>query len=169
MFTELEWQILKSVWQAQPATSRDIIQDLSSRTDSSPATIKMVLHRLVDKDVLRFRRKGNRYLYSAQQSPARSIGSACNQLVRVVFDGQPAAAVAYLLSSANLTCDQLSYLQALLADIQDACQQSEQRESDLRKTADPLTPTRSSMAARNLGKSQSDFGNGVLGGTAQSG
>ncbi len=138
MFTELEWQILKSVWQAQPVTSRDIIQDLASRTDSSPATIKTVLHRLVDKDVLCFRRKGNRYLYSAQNSPARSIGQACNELVRVVFDGQPAAAVAYLLSSSNLSYDQLTYLQELLVDIRAADQQSERRESDQRNQTNPV-------------------------------
>ncbi|MCH2183500.1 MAG: BlaI/MecI/CopY family transcriptional regulator [Mariniblastus sp.] len=144
MFTELEWQILKSVWQAQPVTSREIIQNLSSRTDSSPATIKTVLHRLVDKDVLRFRRKGNRYLYSAQQSPDRSIGQACNQLVRVVFDGQPAAAVACLLSSSNLSSDQLAYLQELLVDIRVTRQQSERRESDQRNRTSPVTMPASS-------------------------
>ena len=129
MYTELEWQIMRSVWQNQPTTSRDIIQDLSSQRETSPATIKTMLHRLVDKEALRFRRKGNRYLYSARCSQAESVTEACGQLVQIVFDGQPAAAIAFLASSSNLSRHQAEYLQELLADIEDACQQSEQREA----------------------------------------
>lgn len=120
---------MRSVWQNQPTTSRDIIQDLSSQPETSPATIKTLLHRLVDKEALRFRRKGNRYLYSAQRSQAESVAEACSQLVQVVFDGQPAAAIAFLASSSNLSRHQAEYLKELLADIEDACQQSEQREA----------------------------------------
>lgn len=130
MYTELEWQILKSVWQGQPTTSREIIRDLSSKIGSTPATIKTVLHRLMEKEAIGFRRKGNRYLYSAHRSHAESIAQACSQLIQVLFDGQPAAAVAYLASSSNLSSDQAKYLQELLADIQDACHQSERRESE---------------------------------------
>lgn len=139
MFTELEWQILKSVWQGQPITSRDIIRDLSDKTDSSAATIKTVLHRLVDKAAVGFRRKGNRYLYSARHSPARLVGQACNELVRIVFDGQPAAAMTYLLSSSSLTQDQLNYLRELLVELQDASQQSARRESEQQISIQPMT------------------------------
>jgi len=139
MFTELEWQILKSVWQGQPITSRDIIRDLSDKTDSSAATIKTVLHRLVDKAAVGFRRKGNRYLYSARHSPARLVGQACNELVRIVFDGQPAAAMTYLLSSSSLTQDQLNYLRELLVELQDASQQSARRESEHQISIQPMT------------------------------
>ena len=141
MFTELEWQILKSVWQGQPITSRDIVRDLSDKTDSSAATIKTVLHRLVDKNAIGFRRKGNRYLYSARHSPARLVGQACNELVRIVFDGQPAAAMTYLLSSSNLTHDQLSYLRELLVELQDASQHSARRESEQPIRSESVTTT----------------------------
>ena len=138
MFTELEWQILKSVWQGQPTTSRDIVRDLSDKTDSSAATIKTVLHRLVDKNAIGFRRKGNRYLYSARHSPARLVGQACNDLVRIVFDGQPAAAMTYLLSSSSLPQDQLNYLRELLVELQDASQHSARRESEQQTSIQPM-------------------------------
>ncbi len=128
---------MRSVWQNQPTTSREIIQDLASQAGATPATIKTLLHRLVEKNSLRFRRKGNRYLYSAQRSQAESVAEACSQLVQVVFDGESAAAIAFLAASADLSRHQAGYLQELLADIGDACRQSDQREARQRRLETP--------------------------------
>ncbi len=130
MYTKLEWQILTSIWRRQPTTSREIRADLSGKICSSPGTIKTVLHRLVEKGEVGFRRKGNRYLYSARNSAAEGVAEACSRLVQVVFDGQPASAIAYLASSSRLSYEQATYLQELLAEIQSACQQSERREAE---------------------------------------
>lgn len=129
MFTELEWQILRAVWDSQPATSREIVDSLESRTGSSRATIKTMLHRLVDKEALHFQRKGNRYLYWANLSRAEGTSRACRQLLDVVFDGQPAHMLSYLTASCDLTYHQAQYLRELLGDIEDACLKSMQREA----------------------------------------
>ena len=135
IFTDLEWLILQVIWESQPVSSRDVIQGLRGKTNSSDATIKTLLHRLVDKEVLLFQRKANRYLYWAALSRAEATARACRQLVSQVFDGDSAAMLYYLTVSTNLDYHQAQYLRDLLAEIQESCpkdmsQDTNAKESD---------------------------------------
>ena len=127
MFTELEWRIMQKVWDSQPTTSREIVQSVTNSMGTSAATIKTMLHRLVEKQAMNFQRKGNRYLYWANLSRAEATSQACRELMDVVFDGQAAKMICYLSESCDLSFHQAQYLGELMADIQDACLTSQNR------------------------------------------
>jgi BlaI family penicillinase repressor len=113
-----EWCVMHEVWQSEPITSGEITSRLSETTDWTPGTIKTLLHRLVQKGVLDFQRKGNRYLYRANFTEAECIDRASGQLLHTVFKGRPVPMLAYLVQSARLSGVEVESLRKLLAEIQ---------------------------------------------------
>ena len=116
--SDAEWRVMHVVWQSEPITSGEITSILSDTTTWTPGTIKTLLHRLVQKDVLDFQRKGNRYLYRSNFTEAECIDDASEQLLHTVFKGRPVSMLSYLVESARLSGSEVEALRELLDDIQ---------------------------------------------------
>ena len=116
--SDAEWQVMHEIWQSEPITSTSIIERLSDTTDWSPGTIKTLLHRLVQKGVLDFQRKGKRYLYRSNLSEGECIDLVSNQMLHTIFKGRPVPMLTYMVQSARLSGQEVETLQSMLAAIQ---------------------------------------------------
>ena len=119
--TDAEWRVMHEVWQlenerAEP-TSREIIVRLRDRIDWTDGTVKTLLHRLVEKGVLDFQRKGNRYLYRSNLSENQSVDQLCGQLLHSVFEGQPIPMLRYLIHSCRLSGREVDQLRDTLKEL----------------------------------------------------
>ncbi len=119
--TDAEWRVMHEIWrleEQQPeSTSRDIIDQLSQKTEWSDGTIKTLLHRLVQKRVLNFQRKGNRYLYRSNQTEQECVDQVCNQLLHTVFNGQPVPMLQYLVRASRLSGREVETLHEILQHV----------------------------------------------------
>ena len=109
---------MHEIWQSEPITSSEITTRLSESTEWSPGTIKTLLHRLVQKGILDFRRKGNRYLYETNFSAAECIDRASDQMLQTIFQGRPVPMLAHLVQSARLSGSEVEVLRSILDQIQ---------------------------------------------------
>ena len=116
--SDAEWRVMHEIWQSEPITSSEITTRLSESTQWSPGTIKTLLHRLVQKGILDFRRKGNRYLYRTNFTEAECIDQASDQMLQTVFQGRPVPMLAHLVQSARLSGSEVEVLRAILDEIQ---------------------------------------------------
>lgn len=116
--SDAEWCVMHAIWNNEPVTSGEITNQLSETTQWSPGTIKTLLHRLVQKGVLDFQRKGNRYLYRSNFSESECIDNASDQLLHTVFKGRPVPMLAYLVQSSRMSGAELEELQEVLNEIQ---------------------------------------------------
>ncbi|MFT5300649.1 MAG: BlaI family penicillinase repressor [Mariniblastus sp.] len=116
--SDAEWCVMHEIWQCEPTTSGEITSHLSETTDWTPGTIKTLLHRLVQKGVLDFQRKGNRYLYRSNFSESDCINQASDRLLHTVFQGRPVPMLAYLVQSAGLSGSEVASLREMLTEIQ---------------------------------------------------
>jgi BlaI family penicillinase repressor len=116
--SDAEWRVMHEVWQTEPVTSAEITSRLSQSTDWSAGTIKTLLHRLVQKQILDFRRKGNRYLYHSNFTESECIDQASDHLLHTVFQGRPVSMLAYLVESTRLSGSEVEMLRQRLRDIQ---------------------------------------------------
>lgn len=121
VISDAESRIMYEIWRlavaGEQVTSREVIRQLRETTDWSPGTIKTLLHRLVEKEVLEFQRKGNRYLYRARISEAEYIDQLSNQLLHTVFGGRPIPMLRYLVQSARLSGSEIESLRQLLLEL----------------------------------------------------
>lgn len=60
-----EWEVMRVAWASEELTSSYIIDVLQQNHDWSDSTIKTLITRLVDKELLASRREGRRFWYRA--------------------------------------------------------------------------------------------------------
>lgn len=122
--SDAEWRVMHEIWLAEPVTSSQIHQRLREKTDWSAGTIKTLLHRLVQKNILEFQRKGNRYLYSSRFTEAACVEQVSDQLLHTVFQGRPMPMLEYLVQTARLSGTEIQDLCDMLTDIRKDLPQS---------------------------------------------
>ncbi len=116
--SDAEWRVMHEIWLAEPVTSSRIHERLREKTDWSAGTIKTLLHRLVQKGILEFQRKGNRYLYRSRYTEAECVEQVSDQLLHTVFQGRPMPMLEYLVHTSRLSGTEINSLRELLKDIQ---------------------------------------------------
>ncbi|WP_457777253.1 CopY/TcrY family copper transport repressor [Streptococcus uberis] len=63
--TSSELEVMRVIWTAEEVKSSDIIEILQQKWSWSPSTIKTLLGRLVDKNLVTIRREGRAYVYQS--------------------------------------------------------------------------------------------------------
>ena len=62
--TDAEWEIMRVVWANREVTSKFVAEVLCEKMNWKQATIKALLNRLLEKNILKKREIGNKYIYS---------------------------------------------------------------------------------------------------------
>lgn len=111
-----ERQIMEIVYRRGQATAAEIHGDLPD--PPSYSAVRGLLRILVDKDHLRHRADGPRYVYSPVIARERARSRAMTDLLDTFFEGSAIQAVAALLGSTRqkLSAEELDELSALIAE-----------------------------------------------------
>ena len=62
--TDAEWEVMRVVWANSEVTSKFVAKVLCEKMNWKQATIKTLLNRLLEKNILKKREIGNKYIYS---------------------------------------------------------------------------------------------------------
>ena len=62
--TDAEWEVMRVVWANSEVTSKSVAEVLCEKMNWKQATIKALLNRLLEKNILKKREIGNKYIYS---------------------------------------------------------------------------------------------------------
>ncbi len=136
--SDAEWRVMHEVWLSEPVTSSEIISLLATSTQWSAGTIKTLLHRLVQKGILDFQRKGNRYLYRSKYTEAECMDRVSDQLLHTVFQGRPIPMLKWMVQSARLSGSEVETLQKLLSEIQQQRPQTAEEALHTNRIADQI-------------------------------
>jgi len=93
--TEAEWQVMRAVWSAVPATSGNLVRELAGGTGWEPTTVKTLLARLVKKGALRFEVSGRSYLYYPLLSEEACIRREMRLFAGKIYGGELQLATAH--------------------------------------------------------------------------
>jgi predicted transcriptional regulator len=111
-----ERQIMEIVYRRGEASVADILGDLPD--PPSYSAVRALLRVLVNKQHLRHRADGPRYVYTPVVPRDRARAGALSELLDTYFEGSAMEAVAALLGSSRrrLSADELDELAALIAE-----------------------------------------------------
>ena len=111
-----ERQIMEIVYRRGEATAAEVLSDLPDPPTYS--AVRGLLRILVEKQHLRHREDGPRYVYSPVVTREKARSKAIGDLLDTFFDGSAAQAAAALLGSTRrkLSAEELDELDALIAD-----------------------------------------------------
>ena len=112
--SDAEWQVMQVVWRLGKATAAEVIAELAESMDWSHRTIRTLLGRLVEKEVLATADDGNRYIYRPLVSRQKCIRAEGRSFLDKVFTGNAAELLVHFAQDAQITPEQIDELKRLL-------------------------------------------------------
>lgn len=115
-FAESEWQIMNVLWKQSPATAREVAEQLPEDVSWAYTTIKTILSRLVAKEAVSERKRGNTSIYEPLVSRKKARRSALKSLLNQAFDGAVEPLLNFLAEDRKLTKKQRRELARMLEE-----------------------------------------------------
>ncbi|MFL0194138.1 BlaI/MecI/CopY family transcriptional regulator [Clostridium sp. WILCCON 0269] len=112
--SEAEWEVMKIVWANSPCTSSQIIVSLDQSKNWKPKTIKTLINRLVNKEVLGFKKDGRRYLYYSLIEQNECIKAENQSFLSKVYDGALKTMLVSFIKENNLSEEDIDELKNIL-------------------------------------------------------
>jgi BlaI family penicillinase repressor len=111
-----EWEVMKVVWKRTPCSALQVVADLASSSDWSPATVKTLLNRLLRKGVIEFKKNGKSYLYSPLWTEEQCRKLEAESFLDRVFDGALSPMLAHFVRTRRLGKKDLEELERILRE-----------------------------------------------------
>ena len=113
--SQSEFILMEVLWAENPLGASEVAKRLDNPKGWSIRTIKTMLARLVDKEVLMTEPDGRRYLYSPLIQREAYLQSVTKRFTDQLFNGRAAPLVAHLASGEGLSDEDIAELEALIA------------------------------------------------------
>jgi BlaI family penicillinase repressor len=118
--SKAEWKVMKIVWELQKAMAREVYVIAGRQHAWTPATVKTLLKRLVNKGYLSTSPVGNGFVYRPAHSALRALRSAADTLLTNAVEGTTGPLLAHMVEHTDLSEDDLDTLQELIAAKKDS-------------------------------------------------
>ena len=115
--SQSELDIMNVLWAKSPLGASEIVERLDNKKNWSSRTVKTLLSRLVEKQVLSTQTEGRRYLYTPLIAKEVYAGQAARKLSDHLFGGRAAPLVAHLAEADGLSDQDIEELETLLAKL----------------------------------------------------
>ena len=112
--TELELEILKVVWQIEPATVRHVRDALASVRDLAYTTVMTVMSIMAGKGYLKRKKEGRSYVYEAVYREHKATRNILQDVVDRVFGGSTTAVMQHLLETSEIDDEELKLIRSLI-------------------------------------------------------
>jgi predicted transcriptional regulator len=113
---DLQLKIMRVLWERTEATVTDVHQALGRQTGLAYTTIATMLRKMESRGLARHRTEGRRFIYSAAVESHAITRSMADDLIDRVFEGSLADMVSHLLSTREVSGDELRQLERLIAE-----------------------------------------------------
>ena len=113
--TKAEWQIMNALWEAHPATARQVMEHLPAGVQWAYTTIKTMLTRLVEKKAVSEAKRGNTSVYGPLVSQRKARISAFRSLMDQAFDGAFGPMMYFLAEDESLSAGERKELIKILS------------------------------------------------------
>lgn len=112
--TEAELAILQALWRQQPASVKEVHEQLSDSRDVGYTTILKQMQRMFEKGWLKRSRSGKVHLYTAVVREGEIQQNLINRLVDTAFQGSPLKLVMRALGRDTTSQEELEAVQRWL-------------------------------------------------------
>ncbi len=112
--TDAEWDVMQVVWSGGQVAAADVISELTKKKGWNHRTVRTLLSRLVDKEILTYEVVGNRYVYKARVTRQRCVRTEGRSFVNKVFGGDVKSLLLHFVDDAGLDAEDLKKLREAL-------------------------------------------------------
>jgi len=98
-----EWAILETLWAIGPTTASRVTEEVESTREWAYSTVKTMLDRMARKGLVKARRVGSVWEYTAAVAPDNARMTAWRRFVDSVFGGAMSPALRFIAEDAHLS------------------------------------------------------------------
>jgi BlaI family penicillinase repressor len=112
--TELELEILKILWQTEPANVRQVRDSLANVRDLAYTTVMTTMSIMADKGYLKRKKDGRRFVYEAVYREKKTSRNILQDVIDRVFGGSTKAVMQHLLETSEIDDEELKQIRLLI-------------------------------------------------------
>ena len=112
--SESEWEIMNVLWDKAPQTANDIILSLQESTDWKPKTIRTLLDRLVQKDVVGVNKDQRVYTFYPLYSQEECQRAETKSFINRIYGGTMKSMLVQFIHEDTLSDDDINELRTIL-------------------------------------------------------
>ncbi|MCL2348308.1 MAG: BlaI/MecI/CopY family transcriptional regulator [Planctomycetaceae bacterium] len=113
--TDAEWRVMHVVWKSEkPVTSNEVVVGVVPETGWNPQTVRTLLTRLVEKEVLAATKEKGVLLYTPLATREESIRVHGQSFLERVFEGNAREMLVHFVRDRAFSPDQINELRKLL-------------------------------------------------------
>src|SRR4030095_1424945 len=113
---DLQLKIMKLLWEWREATVGQVFETVGRESNLAYTTISTMLRKMEARGLIAHRSEGRTFIYRAKVAAATVSRSMADHLVEGMFEGSLAEAVNHLLTTRQVSRDELIKLERLIAD-----------------------------------------------------
>lgn len=112
--SEAEWEVMRVLWSESPLTANKIVEKLTATTHWKATTIRTLINRLVEKNVLGYKKKGREYHYHPLVVEVDCIQAESNSFLRRVYRGALNPILSAFMENEELSPEDIEALKRIL-------------------------------------------------------
>ena len=112
--TDQELEIMKIVWEREPATVRDVYEELLSARKIAYTTVMTMMGILEKKGHLKRSSSGRAYVYRPAKPKSQVVGGIVQDFVRKVFDGSARPLLVHLAENREISEEEIEEVRRML-------------------------------------------------------
>ena len=101
--TQVEWEIMKVVWEKQPCAAGTVQEALAESRDRAYSTVKTTMDRMVEKGLLQIERIRNLQLFKSCVSEVDAKRGEFRKMLKRAFDGALTPMMQFLIEHEGLS------------------------------------------------------------------
>lgn len=117
--SDAEWEVLQIVWICEEATATEVFDKLNHERRWKKNTVKTLLSRLVEKEVLIYEKKGRSYIYQAKYSKEECMQEKNELFLSKFYKGGVKDLFASFLRTEKLSQKDIQELRNMLEEIEE--------------------------------------------------
>ncbi len=113
---DLQLRIMKILWAREEGTVADVFEALGKGADLAYTTVSTMLRKMEARGLITHRTEGRSFVYRAKVASEAVSRSMIDHLVDRMFEGNLTAAVNHLLTTREVSREELKALERLIAE-----------------------------------------------------
>ncbi|API92131.1 MULTISPECIES: penicillinase repressor BlaI [unclassified Virgibacillus] len=114
--SEAEWEVMESLWKRspQPQTANEVYKALQGHTDWSPKTVRTLLDRLVQKEVVGVNRDTKVYTFFPLYSQDECQRTEAKSFIQRIYGGAFKSLLVQFMEEESLSDEEINEIRSIL-------------------------------------------------------
>lgn len=112
--SEAEWEIMNVLWEKPPQTANDVITSLQGQKDWKAKTIRTLLDRLVQKDVVAVNKEQRVYTFYPLYSQDECQRAEAESFIKRIYGGTVKSMLVQFIEEDSLSEEDIEELKSIL-------------------------------------------------------